>query len=72
MSKNLYVIVEMEAFSDRPEVIFASTSKAKIDHKLEELKNSQREEDIFDYEEGDCLILQSDDWYCIEKVNEIL
>jgi len=72
MSKNLYVIVKMEAFADRPELLFASTSKAKIDAKLEDLKNSFKKEYIFDYVEGDCLILEDDNAYYIEKVDEII
>jgi len=72
MSKNLYVIVKMEAFSDRPELLFASTSKAKIDAKLEDLKNEIKQENIFDYVEGDCLIMEDDSAYYIEKVDEII
>ena len=72
MSKNLYVIVKVEAFADRPEIIFASTSKAKIDAKLENLKNEIKQEHIFDYVEGDCLILEDDSAYYIEKVDEII
>jgi len=72
MNKNLYVIVKMEAFSDRPELLFASTSKVKIDAKLEDLKNEIKQENIFDYVEGDCLIMEDDSAYYIEKVDELI
>jgi len=72
MSKNLWLIVKMEAFSDRPQVVYASTSKAKIDAKLEDLYNEEKKENVFDYEEGDCLILQTDDAYYIEKADEVI
>ena len=73
MSHNIYSIIKIEAFSDRPEVMFTSTSKAKIDAKLEDLYLQEREiHNVFDYEEGDCLILESDDAYYIEKTNNIL
>ena len=73
MSKNLYTIIKVEAFSDRPEILFASTSKAKIDAKLEDIYNEEKKNNnVFDYQEGDCLILESDDAYYIEKADEIL
>ena len=70
--KNLYVIIQIEAFSDRPEVLFASSSKSKIDTKLEEIKNSYDEKFIFNYEKKDCLILKDDTAFYIEKVREFL
>ena len=73
MSKNIWLIVKMEAFSDRPLVVFASTSKAKIDAKLEDLYNEENnKKNVFAYEEGDCLILETDDAYYIEKADEII
>jgi len=68
----IYTLIKMEAFSDRPEVLFASSSKNRIDIKLEEMKNEYNENVIFDYEEGDCLILEDDTAFYIEKAGGIL
>ena len=69
---NLYVIIKVEVFIDRPEIVFVSTSKAKIDIKLEELKNENGKECISNYVKGDCLILKDGTAYYIEKAGEIV
>ena len=66
----MWVIIHQENVESRPEAIFASNSKNKVDAKLEDIKNEFKEEFIFDYCEGDCLILNDDDAYYIEKVRE--
>ena len=68
----IYTLIKMEAFSDSPEVLFASSSKNRIDIKLEDMKNEYNENVIFDYEEGDCLILEDDTAFYIEKAGGIL
>jgi len=70
--QKLYMIIKTEAFSDRPEVLFASTSKTKIDAKLEDIFKELKEDEVFDYVEGDYLILNSDDCYYIESVEKFL
>ena len=66
-----YALVKMEAFSDRPEILYISKSRNRIDVKLEEIYLKEKElGDVFDYEEGDCLILDSDDAYYIEVVDQ--
>ncbi|WP_456470059.1 hypothetical protein [Caminibacter sp.] len=74
MSKNIWVIVfEDGSIADpRPEVLFASTSKAKIIEKLRETKELQNPEFIFSYEEDDHLILDDDSVWYIEKVDEVI
>jgi len=67
----MWVVIHQENSESRPEVVFASNSKAKVDAKLEDIANSFNERFIFDYCEGDCLILNDDDAYYIEKVTEV-
>jgi len=66
-----YALVKMEAFSDRPEILYISKSRNRINAKLEEIYLKEKKlGDVFDYEEGDCLILDSDDAYYVEVVDQ--
>ena len=69
---NLYAIVKINNCSDRPEIVCASTSRSRIDAKLEDIKIKQVKEDIFEYVEGDYLELKNDEVYYIEKINKII
>ena len=40
--------------------------------RLEDIFKELKEDEVFDYVEGDCLILNSDDCYYIESVEKFL
>ena len=70
---NIYTIMKIEVFSERPKVVFASISKTKIDDKLEEIYKVEKEmNNVATYEEGDSLILETDDGYYIDRADEVI
>lgn len=74
MSKNIWAIIYVdEGMADmRPEILFVSLSLTKIIEKLREIKEAQDENLILSYVEDDCLILNDNrNWY-IEKAIEVL
>jgi alpha-ketoglutarate-dependent taurine dioxygenase len=68
----MWVIIYQENGDLRPEVIVASKSKNKIIEELRKIKESFDEKYVFDYHEDDCLILDNDEAYYIEKINKII
>jgi len=67
----MWAIIFDEGNCGRPEVHYASNFKTAIDKKLEDLKN-EYSDFVFDYVEGDCLILKDDSAYYVDKVMAIL
>ena len=72
MSKNLYLIIKSDPLTDRPEVLFASTSRVKINSMLKKMYCQESEENVIKYIEGDCLFLSNGDIFYIEKADEII